>query len=387
MQLPLLIHTSCLFLSCLHLKYVDAKNQSKTDLIVESCNVGVDATFPFNELDPLPVQLNVEFTVDRFVGIDDVQQTATVIGVISVIWESPCLRHMSQDWSEVDKNMDIPTSGLGFFWTPMILHRNAVDDMAMGGDGFFKSVTVSPITGLFGMIIAGKFTSYCNLNFYNFPFDHQICNVQLIVVQNPSLVHLESSQIVLNSDIDFESQNLIWKLTNYTSVNLGYDDSTADMDETILSLTVERQSSYYMINFFLPNVILGCLQLSSFLIPVEMADRPVFSCTVLLSVFIIQDHIIAVLPITPSFTLAFIYILISTIFAMSLTIYGGFMCSFLHYWPKQAKKRWQLLCFCLDRFRFKTYMVIDAFAFCLATLAFVFYNYHFFSSAILNVDF
>ena len=377
---------SILFTLTWPLAVLTATNFDPVSVIHENCQVQEKAQLPFSEDDPLPAEMNASLIIDRFIGIDDVLQTASIIGVFTLAWSSNCVKKVAEEnWP--NRYFTIDRMGFEDFWSPYYLHRNAIEDMAIGEDGFVKNLIVIPLDGVFIKTHSGRFESYCDLDFYRFPFDSQKCSMIVTMVTSDAFVRVESAACSMSNQTNQE--NLIWQLTHYGAqiirtfpVNLKNNGSQVYSSEMHFKLRVQRQPEYYMINFFIPNLILGILQVSSFLIQADSSDRPTFSCTLLLSVFIIQDHIIAVLPITAALTLAFLYILFSTVFAMGITIYGGLMCYFITYFPSVAKRRYRLMS-CGGR-GYRLYRIVDLIVFILTAALFIAYNYIFFELATVD---
>ena len=107
---------------------------------------------------------------------------------------------------------------------------------------------------------------------------------------------------------------------------------------TRVQFTFKRRPDFVVTNLFAPTFILSLLELSSFLLPPDTADRTTFAATILLSFFVLQDQILSTIPRTPRPVVAIYFTLGQMLMAMLITIYSSAIVWFINEKPDRAMK-------------------------------------------------
>ena len=149
------------------------ENFEPLKVILRKCPVSSMVNWPMEYEEDKTVVTALELSLDRFVEIDDVSETFTIIGGITIHWEIPCVKQLynSEDW--IDKRATLMHNApYDAFWYPDFMHRNSfIDSLTIGGESSNKRLAMNLTNGRFSLAYYGRFSSYCNLNFAAFPFD------------------------------------------------------------------------------------------------------------------------------------------------------------------------------------------------------------------------
>ena len=142
------------------------------------------------------------------------------------------------------------------------------------------------------MVNKNRFDSMCSLDFTKFPFDTQICTIE--IESFSSELFLSSVQIGEAPTGDLIGRNFIWNLVNKSAST---DQDGAYM-KAVFSFTVERRSTYHVQMIIVPSVILTVLQLAVFLLPYDAAERAGYAITVVLANQVSLTAVYGQIPVT-----------------------------------------------------------------------------------------
>ena len=144
-------------------------------LIFKNCNITSDVNWP-GQYGAVNKTILVDSTleIDRFIKVDDVSETFTILGRVLVVWHSICLKnlYLSDLWPKDENNIEeIGSVGPDEIWFPQFRHRNSIDTIVIGGANADRECIIDPSSGNLLMYHTGVLVSYCNLDFLKFPFD------------------------------------------------------------------------------------------------------------------------------------------------------------------------------------------------------------------------
>ena len=143
--------------------------------ILENCPIGSGINWPgeFETGVEQFTETSVQLKMDRFIAVDDLTETFTFIGALDIAWTVPCLNELFESEKWPNKRIkSIRNVNTEMFWIPDFLHRNSLaDSMLPGGSDSVKRLAISLANSSIKMDYYGRFHSYCNLTFTNFPFD------------------------------------------------------------------------------------------------------------------------------------------------------------------------------------------------------------------------
>lgn len=146
--------------------------------------------------------------------------------------------------------------------------------------------------------------------------------------------------------------NSVWQMTNYTSISVTDSFGPYNISSGRFIFKFKRNSIYYLWNLFLPGVLLSILELTSFMLPAESAERPTFAVTIMLSMFVLQGLVISLLPKTNKLIVSSLYVNVMMAFATLVTVYTSVMCFSIKYHPEWAEKMVDFCCKRVKRYLF-----------------------------------
>ncbi|KAL1277525.1 hypothetical protein QQF64_024198 [Cirrhinus molitorella] len=126
------------------------------------------------------------------------------------------------------------------------------------------------------------------MDLYRFPFDIQSCNITLqssaYSVDELKIDSLTDSEWVTHESKDtFQAQGE-WELLNINMINSNYTFFWSDNNQLIYQITIKRRPLLYLVNFMLPIFFFVVLDVMSFFINTNEADKLSFKITLLLSI-------------------------------------------------------------------------------------------------------
>ena len=350
-----------------------------TEILLDNCHLAVDVNSP-SELELESQNITIHFRPSRFVEIDDVRESLTVLGVLHAMWDVPCVAHLYAD-SHLKANSTWPShadyvSNLNpvSFWKPPTALGNAIIDSETME---YHRIQLWMKNGHFQANAPRLFTSFCDLDFLHFPYDRQQCSFTFLIVEDIKIVKIVDANWRLPNNMDdFIPQNANWLLENH-SISWEYFKPSPNLDFYFSSVTftfqLQRQPDYYLLNLLMPSFLLALLELSSFLLTPSSTDRAAYAVTIMLSVMVVQNSFLSLLPNTPKPILVAYYAAGNTIFAAFCAIYSSFLCYFINNHPKKANVTFKIT-ICGKKKTMKLFSVIDFIAFALSVLAMCFIN-------------
>jgi hypothetical protein len=130
------------------------------------------------------------------------------------------------------------------------------------------------------------FHTTCDLDTTAFPFDIQICSIQLYISENDAYeMRVNPSW---SKSGNFEKENGAWKL-------IGRNIVGGDKSGFVISFQLERKPLFMLVNILLPIIVLALLTPLVFLMPKSSGERVGYAITTLLAISvymtIISDHL------------------------------------------------------------------------------------------------
>ncbi|MED6278321.1 hypothetical protein CHARACLAT_022537 [Characodon lateralis] len=162
--------------------------------------------------------------------------------------------------------------------------------------------------------------STCKMHIFYFPFDIQRCSLSFkSILYNDEQLNINingNSTDITKKSLDTIRMQYEWKLLNITAENITGDYFGSNQDVIVYTITMERKSALYIVNFLLPVLFFLCLDFASLLMS-NSGEKISFKITVLLAVTVMQLILNEILPFTSS-RIPLIVIYCIGIFAMML---------------------------------------------------------------------
>ena len=264
------------------------------DVLLEHCHLFPQINSPTEmTLPSLPTLVSVQFKAERFIRIDSVQEDFMVKGGLVLTWSVPCVAKVYTNSSIWPPHLTELTSvDVTRFWWPNIVNRNSLEDTALASSRISRQLSISVSKGVFIGVAVGTFATYCDLTVSYFPYDMQNCSLIFTSMGNISDSVIAKASFTEDlRDYNFMPHNTNWMFLNQSAtfyILPVTPDTPIVNSQAEFSFVFQRQSTYYMLNLFIPGIILAVLELSSFFIPPETSDRAAYAVTIMLSVIVMQ---------------------------------------------------------------------------------------------------
>ena len=297
-----------------------------------------------------------------------------------MVWEVPCHGYKMKSPSSmfyIDEDL---------FWTPRVSHKNAPHNFGMQ-HGFTSRffVTASPHqdTLRFTWQRFGAFLSTCDMDFTDFPFDTQFCEINLILHESKQAAVFYYAEFhVHRSVLSFDDN---WDLIGTESVIDQFPFDGHNRSYVKLKIQLSRKPHFYIYNLMLPCVCLTILELFSFSMAPAMPDRPVFAMTILLALTFMQGQILGHVPAKPQQIFLFQYTYYQIVFCLLCTVYHLISCGFSRAHPLWSQNPVELPKWFTFASTIKTIpngRIVDAIFFSLALFLLLFMNAHALATAV-----
>ncbi len=134
---------------------------------------------------------------------------------------------------------------------------------------------------------AGEFASSCDLDMTRFPWDTQYCKLDFgNLIHRETLVNVTVQSTRVNLDFYISNKEFDLESTYVTreTFSLTIDSSTIHvMAGARFKLVLKRKPEYYILNIFIPSIVLSGLSLIVFLVPIDAGEKMALGITILLS--------------------------------------------------------------------------------------------------------
>ena len=356
---------------------VNCQNVKKHgDILLENCPVANGFNSP-NEANLEPQNVSMYFRPTRFIEINDVRESFAILGVVQLTWKVECVSKLYANRGTSINNWPQHVSYIGQldndrFWIPVVTLYNTIDNQNIHFDRLRSWIN----DGLFQADSPQIFTSFCDLDFYHFPYDRQQCSFHFIVVEDVQFVRLTQAKLRMSSIFDkFIPENSNWRLENASSEwqqLVPTEHADHFFSSATFTFVFQRQPDYYLLNLLMPSFLLALLELSSFFLTPSSTDRAAYAVTIMLSVMVVQNSFLSLLPNTPKPILVAYYAAGNTIFAAFCAIYSSFLCYFINNHSKIAERHFKIGI--IIRKTCKFYTIVDLIAFSLSFIIFMVIN-------------
>uniref|UniRef100_A0A0N4ZV96 Neur_chan_LBD domain-containing protein n=1 Tax=Parastrongyloides trichosuri TaxID=131310 RepID=A0A0N4ZV96_PARTI len=242
----------------------------------------------------IPVKVYLGLTLTHIFNIDERNQIMEVNIWVEQFWGDERIRWDPKDFGNISK-LTLPTSCV---WTPDIVIINNARDFSRG---FVETNLHITHRGEMQWAPPAKVHSLCKLDVRFFPFDDNICFIEL-----GSWVYDKSQLEVLIVDrdqgknafaIDSFMENGEWEIVNNRTVSHvrqrnGYYSTIK------FELHLRRRMLYFLYNIIAPCAMLSILTLFQFILPCESGEKITLGLTVLLAYSVFSFNIAESMPET-----------------------------------------------------------------------------------------
>jgi hypothetical protein len=259
--LAFIILICCLFYFC------DCGNLSASQLVEQTLITTL--LTGYNKIIRPDDQVSIDITasIQQIVGIDEKQQIMTSSSFISQTWYDDRL-----SWTpSTSNNIDVILLPIKSLWIPDTMILNSADATGYLTVSDYSLASVY-FTGQVYMILpALTVRTRCNMFVQNFPFDKQVCSINITSWSQGSnrILYTENSSSVI--DISQYSEHPLWKLYR-TDMTVTEAADRAPFENTYndvisIQLYIQRKPSFFIMNGIFACLILNCVTLLSFVLP------------------------------------------------------------------------------------------------------------------------
>ncbi|CAJ1049943.1 hypothetical protein FQN60_002939 [Xyrichtys novacula] len=174
-------------------------------------------------------------------------------------------------------------------WKPDIIIEEMTEKDRANKTPYLKIYSYGDVVYKKGMVMV----STCRMQFYRFPLDTQVCHLtfkSITLYDHELKIDLEGSKKTFHDEkVHAETKaETDWSLKNMSCHKKEH--------QHICTITMERQSVLYVVNFILPILFFLGLDLASFLISESRGEKLSFKVTVLLAITVMQLILNDILP-------------------------------------------------------------------------------------------
>ncbi|KAK3788231.1 hypothetical protein RRG08_029027 [Elysia crispata] len=265
--------------------YKDAKNIFSTLLSSDNYNPNVR---PLQDQEDT-LYVYITFGILSIVAVSDVDQSFKCNGLMAMYWIDEILHWNESEHGQV-KSISPKMSEV---FTPRLNLMNTMGDR----DVFIEEF--SPVSvhssGFTSWIPGSIFDVFCKLDLSNYPFDEQLCNIEMILM-NFNLSELQFKSIFDKATTDFYVENEEWELLDSTVISNATKVSDIYIPAVLVNFRLKRKPTFLIINVLLPIVLLSLMNILVFLIPVESGEKISYGITVLLALAVFMSIVSGTLP-------------------------------------------------------------------------------------------
>ncbi|XP_062621707.1 neuronal acetylcholine receptor subunit alpha-6-like [Saccostrea cucullata] len=248
-------------------------------------------------------------------GLDELSGTLSTVVYIDMSWTDDRMVWNKTDYSNTWQIL-FPQD---LVWKPDLVVTNPVRKVRKIG---FEDIMIRyKDDGAAEWYTGDYLETSCDIDVTHFPFDRQVCTIEMI----PWNYRQRELQVIISKNevnLDNYTENGEWILYNTAAERYG----DGPFEYMYFKLYMERRSSFFIINLFIPVVMLVFLNCMVFLLSADSGERIGYAITCLLSITVYLTLVSDTIPKTskPLSVLSFILMLLlilSTIICF-LTIIG-----------------------------------------------------------------
>lgn len=255
-----------------------------------------------------PIIVSVGVYIFAIRDFDEVFEALTLSGCIYMVWRNAFLTWNPSDYGDI-YDFHLPSSSV---WLPTVVNINTAKTLK-ALDANWLPVVVSN-DGATHFTPPYETSVSCKVNVYYYPFDIQTCYIKLVAWA------YKTGQVTFRLLRDKVGLELYesggpWIIIN-TSVSF-----VEEHNVVIVSLSLERKSTFVVLNSVCPIVLFAFLNTAVFFIPPESGERISYCLTVLLAITVFLTLVGETLPKTAKpVSLFSIYILITLLLSVFVTL-------------------------------------------------------------------
>ncbi|XP_067684329.1 5-hydroxytryptamine receptor 3A-like [Haliotis asinina] len=231
------------------------------------------------------VNVTLFFTPGGILSLDSINQIFMFTGPFTLIWTD-----LSLAWNKSLHDVHVISIDPTPIWIPEIFLLNAEGNTRISLPSH-PSVYVTH-NGTVVMVMRDKFRTICVTDAFDFPFDEQNCELNLIPVE--AFVNLSATLTrnpVLSSILMKKSE---WVLKNVTNKNIYIDG----FEIKSVTLTLKRQSLFYVLSIIIPMALTSIMNAFVFILPADSGEKVSFLVSIFVSHAVFLNFVYDIMPRT-----------------------------------------------------------------------------------------
>ncbi len=242
-----------------------------------------------------PVHVWLKFQLLSIEEVDVIREVFVSNILVTFCWEDHHINWNSSEYANLT-HLRFPRSNV---WTPDIVIQNSVDHVPYLGSSEYL-VTIDT-NGYAFMALEIKASTLCFVKVDRFPFDTQKCTI-MFASDHYTRKELQIKQLQVGG-YNFAEIGpwYVVKTTNRSGVELS-EMFGEDIDFYSVTLTVKRHSLLYVLNLFIPILVISTVSPFVFVVNSESGEKLSISVTLFLSFTVFASTLSSLLPQTSSST-------------------------------------------------------------------------------------
>ncbi|CAF0885550.1 unnamed protein product [Rotaria sordida] len=212
------------------------------------------------------VSVDITASLQQIVAIDEKQQIMTSSSFISQTWFDERL-----SWNTSNYSITVVMLPVKSLWIPDTMILNSADASGYLTVSDYSLASVYYTGQVYMILPALTVRTRCNLFVRKFPFDKQMCSINLTAWSQGSnrILYTENNSLVI--DISGYNEHPLWKLDGTDMIVMQAEDRAPfeDTYNAIISiqLYLQRKPLFFMMNGIFACFILNCVTLLSYSLP------------------------------------------------------------------------------------------------------------------------
>ena len=214
------------------------------------------------------VSVDITASLQQIVSIDEKQQIMTSSSFISQTWRDDRLSWTPNSTNNFLKVVMIPVKTL---WIPDTMVLNSADATGYLTISDYSLASIDNNGDVYMILPALAVKTRCDLIVQKFPFDRQLCTINLTSWSQGAnrILYTEKPDSVI--DISRYSEHPLWRLNRTDVISFNSSDRVPfeDTYNAVISikLYLQRKPLFFMMNGIFACLILNCVTLLSYALP------------------------------------------------------------------------------------------------------------------------
>ncbi|XP_046354607.2 neuronal acetylcholine receptor subunit alpha-3-like [Haliotis rufescens] len=284
----------------------------------------------------MPISVNVVLVMEQMQSLDMKTETMKSLGFFSITWMDEFLVWTPEEYGDVE----YITYAANMIWTPDYVIDNDVSLKKRMGDD--KSLVLIKSNGKVIWEPGYVATTTCNVDITYFPFDTQVCSINILSWMTTNVHQLTTSTtgVSLQAYIQNGEFHLITGWVNSTSHTMT-DIENETLEGLDFFVVLKRKTTFFWLCLVSPLLVFPLLSPLSFLVPADSGEKTTLAITSLLSVFVFMSSIYDTLPKLSNHVSRFVLLASIQSFISFLSVVGNVIILCIYRLPPEHRvPRW-----------------------------------------------